>query len=276
MIETVRSIVHAWETDLVQHFTTAFYFRAMSTASAIMLDRLGVPLRDDYPPTRFVWARFFRELRAGDAYHVASGLIGGENGHLRLGHNLFNSETGDLCTRFVQLIEAEAPAGGSGDGNAIEWDASEPDRKARAREDARWAVTSAGLVRPEDADRFGRLDFTSLIHLASDANVQFQNMIGMTSSYMRESRIGFSTAEYQLTVHGELPPIGTPLQTRSALAHLGRTSLSFVHEVFDRRVERKLLTLAQLGVHLDLVARRPSPVPDHIRARIGAMPQPAG
>ena len=69
-----------------------------------------------------------------------------------------------------------------------------------------------------------------------------------------------------------MPPVsGTSLEAKSALAHIGRTSLWFVHDVYDRDANRKLVTLAQLGVHLDLVSRRPSTIPNEIRERVEAL-----
>ena len=198
-----------------------------------------------------------------------SGVVDSQQESILLGHKLFNSETEELCTTFLQTLRTGRKS--SHLGSSLDWEERQPQRQVQLGEQARWLRTGAGAVRPEDVDWFGRLDLTALIHLTSDANVQFENMIGMTSSYMRRNQVGFSTAEYQLTIH-EMPPVsGTSLEAKSALAHIGRTSLWFVHNVYDRDANRKLVTLAQLGVHLDLVSRRPSTIPNEIRERVEAL-----
>jgi acyl-CoA thioesterase FadM len=131
--------------------------------------------------------------------------------------------------------------------------------------------TAKTVVRAEDLDGRGLLDLTALIHHCSDANVQVQNAIGMSSSYMRDNRIGYSTAEYQLNCVSPPPPFGTALETRTTVAHLGRTSLWFLHEIQDATRDQPFATLAQFGVHLDMAARKPAPVPDPIRERAKAL-----
>jgi len=266
MQETVRSVVKTWELDALEHFTTAFYYRALSTATMRMTALLGYqPCSRAAPWTEYSWTKFLRELRAGDAYHVTSGLIEADATSCTLGHRLVNSETGALCTTFLQRLSR--PPRFNGRLDCIEWPDDEPERRASLAEAARWVPASTTVVRPEDLDAAGRLDLSALIHFTSDANVQFQNALGMTSSYMRDNRIGYSTAEYQLSLRTAPPPVGTALEIRSTIAHLGRSSLWFVHDIFDASEDIPLGRLTQMGVHLDLVARRPSPVPAAIRER---------
>src|SRR5690606_28093958 len=86
MIETVRSVVHPWECDAVEHFTTAYYYRAFGWAGWHLLQRLGhdaaaiAALRPVNCRTRFL-----QELRAGDAYHITSGIVEAGGGALVLG-----------------------------------------------------------------------------------------------------------------------------------------------------------------------------------------------
>src|SRR5690606_4295065 len=103
----------------------------------------------------------------------------------------------------------------------------------------------------------------------SDANVQFQNVVGMTSSYMRKSNVGYSTVEYQIDF-GTLPSrIGTMMETHSALARIGRSSLWFAHRLTEAATGAHIAIVAQFGVHLDRGARRPAEIPDEIRRSAG-------
>lgn len=270
MIETLRSIVHPWECDAVEHFTTAYYFRTFSHASWHLLHSCGYD-ESDYAMLAPVSCRtrFIRELRANDPYHLESGLIAQDANAITVGHRLFNSETNALCATFELLLTSvpqpvEVPI-------AIDWDIEAPANVIDFDKVSQWFTTSCSVVQSTDIDLSGRFDLNSLIHHASDANVQFQNMLGMTSSYMHKKKIGFSTAEYQIEF-GALPATsGTIIETRSGLAHIGRTSLWVAHQVRDRISGALVANLSQFGVHLDRVARKASPIPDSIRETMKAM-----
>ena len=259
MIETYRSMVHPWECDTVDHFTTAFYFAAFGNADWHLLQRLGLDTAAiaALEPTA-CQTRFMRELRAGDTYHVVSGVLG--TAPARLGHQLINSETGELCATHAQDF-----AGDIGRVEPIEW----PDERAMEKVDfaslSVWSPTAANIVHPRDLDHSGRLSLSALIHCGSDANVQFQNRIGMTSSYMRDNRIGFATMAYDIGIDRLPSAPGTVIRIESALARLGRTSLSIAHRVVDGRTAAPIATIAQFGVHFDRKARRPAEIPDRIR-----------
>src|SRR5919106_4017997 len=98
MIETLRTIVHPWELGAVDHFTTAFYYRAFSHADWHLLQRLGCDeSRMKSLEPRSCRTRFLRELRAGDAYHLISGIASSSGSSLVLAHKMVNSETGAAC-----------------------------------------------------------------------------------------------------------------------------------------------------------------------------------
>jgi acyl-CoA thioesterase FadM len=261
MIETYRSIVHAWECDSVDHFTTAYYFAAFGTANWHLLQRLGLDGGQIAAlEPRACRTRFMRELRAGAAYHIVSGVLGAGDGTARLGHLLFNSETGEPCATHAQDFSGDIARP-----EPIDWPEERPMDEVVFDKLANWSPTAVNVVHPRDLDHSGRLSLATLIHCGSDANVQFQNRIGMTSSYMHENLIGFSTMAYQIGL-ARLPTApGTIIAIESALAHLGRSSLCFAHRVVDGDTRAPIATVAQFGVHLDRKARRPAEIPERIR-----------
>lgn len=263
MFETLRSIVHPWECDAVDHFTTAYYFRAFTSANRHLLQRLGRPgeLAGLLPLS--CHTRFARELRAGDPYHLMSGIIEADRQSIVLGHRLFNSETDALCATHRQKLGGECPP--VDEGHRIEWQEENPVAEVDYQRLARWSRTALSVVGRDDLDPTGRLSLTALIHFTSDASVQFQNMIGMTSSYMREERIGFATMGYEIDLYSLSTTPGTALEVETALAHLGRSSLLFAHRAVDVRTGALVARVAQFGVHFDRVARRSAQVPAHIR-----------
>ena len=256
MIETYRSIVHAWECDSVDHFTTAFYFAAFGSAHWHLAQRLGPDLAK--LETRSCRTRFMRELRAGDPYHIVSGVLAATPACF--GHQLFNSETSELCATLAQTFSGPVDAR-----EAIDWPDERPMDPVDFAALANWSPTASNIVQARDLDHSGRLSLSTLIHCCSDANVQFQNRIGMTSSYMHGNRIGFATMAYQIGI-GELPAApGAVIEISSALAHLGRSSLCFAHRVRDGGTAAPIATVAQFGVHFDRNARRPAEIPERIR-----------
>ena len=265
-IETARGIVHTWECDAVEHFTTAAYFRHLSAATMRMLKRLGFELGDpSLPWTESCVARFMMELRVGDVYDIASGVVESGGGTIVLGHTLRNSPTGEVCTTFLQELKGSAKADASP--FLIDWEDRESSRRPDASRASVWLPSSATIVRAQEVDWAGRLDLGTLIDQLSAANVQCLAGVGMSPSYMRENRTGYSTAEYQLRLFGPLPGSGAELESESAVVHVGRSSVWAVHRLYDRRDNELVASLGQLGVHLDLDRRKASTLPDEIRQR---------
>jgi len=264
MTETLRSIVHPWECDAVDHFTTGFYFAAYSAAQAHLFRLLGYST-GDIAALRPAACRttFKRELAAGDAYHIDSGVIAHDPAHLRIGHKLYNSETNDLAatheTAFTGDVTRPRPDA------PIDWAEEDAGREVDFAALSGWSTTAQTLMRPGDLDAAGRLDLSALILHASDANVQFQNRIGMTSSYMRAEKIGFATFAYRITLHDLPREPGTVLKTESAVVQLGRSSLWFAHRVTDGLTGAAIADVAQFGVHFDRRARASAPIPERIR-----------
>jgi len=58
---------------------------------------------------------------------------------------------------------------------------------------------------------------------------------------------------------------------RSALVHVGNSSMRLFHVMTNERTAERVATLEQLGVHLDMDARRPTSLPDAIRERAKAV-----
>jgi len=267
MTETLRSVVHPWECDAVDHFTTAYYFAAYSSAQWHLLTRLGYNL-EDMAALGPVACRttFKQELSAGDAYHIESGVLSHDPEHLRLGHRLYNSETLELAATHAVDFEGDV-ARPRGD-ETFDWADEDAGQEVDFSTLSRWTTTAQSIVRARDLDQTGRLDLSALIHHASDANVQFQNAIGMTSSYMREEKIGFATFAYRIRLHDLPREPGRVMKCESVVAHMGRSSLWFAHRVLDGLTGAGIADVAQFGVHFDRRARASAPIPERIRERV--------
>lgn len=264
MTETLRSVVHPWECDAVDHFTTAYYFAAYSAAQGHLLRRLG-HADNDLAALRPVacLATFRQELAAGDPYHIESGVLSHDPKHLRIGHRLYNSETQDIAATLA--VELQGDVSRPGEEASLHWTEGEPGEEIDFSSFSRWTRTAQSDVHVRDLDRTGRLGLSALIHHASDANVQFQNAIGMTSSYMRAQKIGFATFGYRIRLHDLPQAPGAVMRCDSALARMGGSSLWVAHRVTDALTGAGIADVAQFGVHFDRRARKSAPLPERIR-----------
>jgi acyl-CoA thioester hydrolase len=157
----------------------------------------------------------------------------------------------------------------------VEWSVPpEPDRAEPrapgAADDSRFIETARDTIKPWEVDGGGHADWPAHIHRFSAANAHVIAAFGMTPAYMREQRRGFSTFEFRLGFPGALR-VGDPVRVRSGLVHVGSSSIRIAHRMTNAATGDLVATLEQSGVHLDMDARRPAPLPDEMRERARAM-----
>jgi len=290
-LETCRSTVHRWEVDNVDHFTVAYYFARFQDATHTMLHALGLDAvalagTERACVTVDCYVRYLRELRTGDVFHIRSGVIGVSGDAPRFGHEVIDSGDGAVCTRAEQgmaLVDptsrARHPLGPEQQlataGYLVDW-ATDPDpvpSMPHPAGDAGFIDASRDSVKPSEVDTLGEAGLSAYIHRFSAANAQLLAAFGMTPAYSREHRRGFSTFEFRLRLPGALRA-GDLALVRSGLLHLGNSSLRILHRLVNARTGEAVATLEQAGVHLDIEARRPAPLPPALRERAEAMRLP--
>jgi acyl-CoA thioesterase FadM len=274
-LETYRGTVYRWETDAVEHFTVAFYFERLEDATATLLDSLGLP--DDLGDVTDCRVRYLREFRVADILHIRSGVLAIEGDELVLAHEVVDSATDAVCTTVEQRV-ASIGAGprAAAATHTVTW--SVPPEKARPGaappappDDDRGFIDAVrDRIKPWELDRRGRADWPAHIHRFTASNAQLIAAFGMTPEYMRERRRGFSTFDFRLRFAGVLR-VGDPVVVRSALLHVGGSSIRIFHRLTNAATGELAATLEQSGVHLDLDARRPAPLPDEFRERARAL-----
>jgi acyl-CoA thioesterase FadM len=285
-LETYRGTVCRWEVDHVDHFTVAYYFDRFQEATGALLEALRLD-----PPTlgaagaacrvETCHVRYLRELRAGDILHIRSGVRATHDDGLTLVHELFDSGDGVCCTTLEQRARLsgsrvdrvmDAARRAAVEAHRVAW---EPPAGARPpapppEGDQGFVDTARDVVKPWEVDAEGWATWTSYIHRFSAANGQAIAAFGMTPAYMRTERRGFSTFEFRLAFPGGLRA-GDPVAVQSGLVHLGTSSMRLLHRLANGRTGQLAATLEQAGVHLDLDARRPAPLPDALRDRAKAL-----
>ncbi|HEU4369764.1 MAG TPA: thioesterase family protein [Methylomirabilota bacterium] len=263
-LETYRGTVFRWEVDHNDHFTVAYYLARFADAATTLLHSLGLPPA----PTLDCFIHYSRELRVGDLMHVVSGVIAVEPDGLRLGHRLLESTEGGLCTTVEHrlAIALTREQRGAVEAHRVKWDGPERQVRARPKALAGFRDTARDIVKPSEVDTGGRLALAAAIHRFSAANGHVLAAFGLTPQYMREKSRGFSTFEFQLGFEAGVRE-DDPLVVQSALTHVGNSSMRILHVMTDLRSGERVATLEQSGVHLDMDARRATPLPDDLRAR---------
>jgi len=275
-LETYRGTVFRWEVDHNDHFTVAYYFARIADAGLGLLADVGLSPLDTWTADCFV--RYQRELRVGDIMHVESGVIHAEPGALVLGHKLFDSGAGTLCTTVEQRMrvpDALLPdAVRRVEARRVAWDGPARERHPRPAGLAGFRDSARDTVKPAELDVSGAAGLSHYIHRFSAANGHAIAAFGMTPAYMRAEQRGFSTFEFQLELGAPLRA-GDLLRVQSGLLHVGNSSLRLLHVMTREPAGEVVASLEQSGVHFDQEARRPAPLPPALRERAEGLRVPA-
>jgi acyl-CoA thioesterase FadM len=287
-LETYRGTVYRWEVDNVDHFTVAYYFArfedaALGALQAIGLDPVSLAATARSCVTRACHVRYLRELRVGDILHIRSGVIELGDAGLGLGHQVFDSGDGTLCTSVEQRLILTGNGSGTGvaltaaqraaaESLRVEWEPAPAAAPAPlgAGADALFMDSARDTIKPWEVDLLGYAAPPAYVHRFSAANGHLLAGFGMTPAYMRAETRGFSTFEFRLDFAGAVRA-GDLVLVRSALLHVGNSSMRIVHRMTNVRTGEAVATLEQAGVHLDMKARRPAPLPDGFRERARSM-----
>jgi len=280
VIETYRGTVYRWEVDSNDHLTVAYYFARLADAERGLLGAIGLVGGARRARSRCITAdcyvRYQHELRAGDLLHIESGVISVGRDALVLGHKVFDSGTGDLCTTIEQRVrhvnarrQGVAFTAGqrrTAEARRVRWDGPPRELRPRPQGLEGFRASARDTVKPWEGDVTGEVALQFYIHRFSAANGHALAAFGMTPAYMRTERRGFSTFEFQLQLDGALR-VGDPVRVSSALLHVGNSSMRFLHVMIDERTGKPVASLEQSGVHLDMDARKSTPLPPALRER---------
>jgi len=275
-VETYRGTVYRWELDQYDHFTVAFYFQRFGDVVPVLLEALG--LGRDRLVTSDVYVHYVSEFRAGDLLHVESCVIELTDDGFVAGHKVFDSSTGAVTTTVEHRF---APAAGAAPLNQAERRALEARRVAWDVERRKWhpqPVTLDGfregsldVIKPAELDADGRVGLAAYIHRFSASNGHVIDAFGVTPEYMTHERRGFSTFEFQFAITDHDLRAGDIVRVRSALVHVGSSSMRVQHRMRNDRTGKDVATLEQFAVHLDMDARKSTPLPEALRTKALAL-----
>ena len=276
--ETYRGAVNATDCDVNEHMNVASYLSRAAMADRVLFSRLGLtsaqPGVGPEMRVKRVAVQFTEEFRSGDVLHIESAVTGIELDRLSVRHLIRNSSAGTVTTTIDETVQlaVSADAGGSTLraeqlSDSIATIAAQPELLkvyAEPEGDDGFADSALDIVYPRDLDPAGWASSGYLVSKFSDATLQTLASIGVTRE-LRESRgYSFSTFEFQLA-YGARLQVGAQLRIRSAIRHVGRSSIRILHRMSDGETGRTVAELSQFGVCLDLASRRSTPLPDDVR-----------
>ena len=273
-LETCRDVVSPWECDITEHFTIAYYFDRLADAASTIAESLG--LRDvSRSVGRRFDVRFARELRAGASLHILSGAIALGESSVRLGHRVVDSANGEVTAWVEETLDITAASLPREIHDAVSqrllpWEGPPVERRPEPTTVEGFIPTVRDRVKPTDLDSDGKFSVAAFVHRFTAACLQALAAIGGTSSYMEAERRGYSTFELALQLTGS-PRLGGPVLVETGIAHLGNSSIRFVHRMCDPATGSEYARLGQFGVQLDLDARRPAALPEALRSAVARL-----
>jgi len=279
LAETYRSVVAAWECDVMGHLTIAYYFDRFGDAALSLIERLapGLPPGAAWRSSRLL-VRYQKELRAGDGIAIQSGVIAEEEGAIVIGHALASTGDGEVATLVEHhLAPRDLPYGGSGEmrralaGAMVPWISPGFAAIAEPSHAERMIASGSDRVKAWEVDERGELALSGYVHRFAHACLHVCGAFGMTPAYMRDQRRGFSTFETRLHLLAPPPGAGEGLVLRSGLTGAGTSSLRMVHEMRHAKSGERLALFHQSGVHFDMAARRSAPLPPGLREKAQAL-----
>lgn len=283
-LETYRGTVYRWEVDQVDHFTVAFYFARFEDATqailhAVGLDPVALAGSGQACVTVDGYVRYRRELRVGDVLHIRSGVVGVDDDGLRLVHEVIDSADGTVCTTFTQgvaLIDRKTRARRplsprqreAALARRVEPPAADdgPPPPPAPKNDEGFFDAARDAIKPSELNISGEAAMSAYIHRFSASNAHVLAAFGMTPAYSRQEHRQYSTFEFRLSFPGILRA-GDLVLVRSALLHVGNSSIRIGHRMTNAQTNELVATLEQAGVHFDTEARRPAPLPPSLRER---------
>src|SRR5262249_11179108 len=141
---------------------------------------------------------------------------------------------------------------------------------AAAATSDRFRETARDTIKLWEVDMLGQAAFPAYVHRFSAANGHLLADFGMSPAHMKNDDPGFSTFEFKLRFLGLLRA-GDLMLVRSALTHVGASSIRILHRMTNVRSGEEMATLEQSGVPLDSGARKSIPLPDGLRDRARAL-----
>lgn len=130
--------------------------------------------------------------------------------------------------------------------------------------------TYRGFVYPWSMDHVGHMNVQFYTARFDEATWHFLARLGLTPSFLAASGHAAVAAD-QRTRYTREVRAGTLLHVTTELLAVGRSSIRFLHRMYDSETEEEVASTELVGVYFDTMARASSPLPEIVRERSQAL-----
>ena len=133
--------------------------------------------------------------------------------------------------------------------------------------------TYRGVVYPWMIDHVGHMNVQFYTARFDEATWQFLAQLGLTPSFLTRSHRS-AVAVDQRTQYKREVVAGSLVHVVSELLSLGRTSIRFVHRMYDSETDEQVAETELVGVYFDTDIRAATPLPAAVHRRADQMRLP--
>jgi acyl-CoA thioester hydrolase len=292
---THRSVVTEDQIDHLGHMNVRFYGVNAAAGTRSLVATLGAPA-DRRVRLVDIYTRHHREQMLGARLVVRSGVVAVSADELVLYHELADEDSGVLAATFVHRLRldtaagmpaplpepvvaqagaaiVEVPAHGATRSIAL---TSDPITHAPTLAELRerdLAIRKVRAVTAEECDDDGAYLPTmaaALIWAGEPVDRRFPEMLHEGPN---GERMGWASMETRIVIR-RLPRVGDRIQSFSAVIGLADKVMHNIMWAYDVDRDELLTTFEVVNLAFDTGARRPMPIPDHIRAAQAAQLHP--
>jgi acyl-CoA thioester hydrolase len=130
--------------------------------------------------------------------------------------------------------------------------------------------TYRGFVYPWVIDHVGHMNVQFYTARFDEASWHFLAQLGLTPAFLKRNARA-AVAVDQRTQYKREVLAGTLIHITSELVSLGRTSIRFVHRMFDSETREEVAVSELVGVYFDTDCRAATPLPAQVHGRAGEM-----
>ena len=282
MTTTVRANVKAWECDVMEHMNVQHYLARSAETLGQVRALLGLPAGSALRHRR-ERVLFLRELRNGDSFEIATGILTLGGHGLTTFNEMRNIDSGAIAARLVidlGLVDVQGaplPLPAHCAAAAEPWRIAvpadlRPAAELRQPPARNWATaealglfdTARGTIEPWECDARGELHPRFFMARCSDAVTHLQHHYGLTPDYRKARGLGSAALEYDIEFHRPLHA-GDAIVTRSGLREMHGKIQRFFHWFMDAATRKTVATVETAGTLFDFATRRSVPIPDDLR-----------
>ncbi len=268
MIETHLSFANTWECDENGHVNVQFFLKRFDEAFEVFSAKSEL-VENPKPSLTSRHVRFHNEVHVADSLKIESGIIANGEFAGQLGHRLFNTNSGKLCTTALDSIKGEfgdtsifdkehlsevIPRGLPADRiDPIDADPLIQKRKAM--------VTSHSVISPNDLDKDGAFLTNRIISMFSDGAPHIWERAGVSTNWLNENNFGRVAVEIKLCPI-DIPELGAALQLISRISEIDGRTFRIDHQIEEIASKRVIACGSVRCLVMSLETRRAVSLPD--------------